>query len=63
MNTKNGLKETTTLQQAEFQKGIFGLLGFMFLCQGLVSQGMGFWATMAIGVSLIVHSVRQHHSS
>ena len=63
MNTKNGLKETTTLPQAEFQKGIFGLLGFMFLCQGLVSQGIWFWATMALGVSLLVHSARQRHSS
>ena len=53
MNTRTGLEKTRTLQQSEFQKAIFVLLGFMFLCQGLVSQGVWFMATMSIGGALI----------
>lgn len=58
MNTKNGMKDTASILQGEFQKAIYGLLGFMFLCQGLVSQGFWFWATMFIGGALIVFGIR-----
>ena len=57
MNTRNGVKETAAVRQVEFQKAIFVLLGFMFLCQGLVSQNIWFAATVGIGSLLITYGV------
>ena len=47
MNTKNA---ATTIQNAEFQKGFFGLFWIMSCAKDLLSQGLWFWITMAIGV-------------